>query len=279
MSPVTATAPVAVTDRIAELLASFKLPTLGKELVPRFLAAGKLEELALLLDVLELEAGDRQERRVDRLRRASLLPPGKTLDTLNQARLPLPLMHQVHQLAKGAFLDRATNVLAFGRPGTGKSHVACALGHALVEAGYSVYFTPTYLLVQQLLVAKRALDLPRALRKLDAFDLLILDDIGYVQQAADEVEVLFTLMAERYERRSLLITSNLSFGDWGRIFKDPMTTAAAIDRLVHHSVLLEFPGTSYRADEALAARDKGEQAEATTTTTERPAGGRRRRGR
>lgn len=278
MSPTAGMAQMVDTDRIAELLASFKLPTLGRELVPRFLAAGKLEELSLLLDVLELEATDRQERRVDRLRRASLLPPGKTFDTLNPARLPVPLQHQVHQLAKGAFLDRATNVLAFGRPGTGKSHVACALGHALVEAGYSVYYTPTYLLVQQLLAAKRALDLPRALRKLDAFDLLILDDIGYVQQAADEVEVLFTLMAERYERRSLLITSNLSFGDWGRIFKDPMTTAAAIDRLVHHSVLLEFPGPSYRADEALAARDKVGEGDP-TTTTERPAAGRRRRAR
>lgn len=276
MSRAAATAPVAFTDRLAELLASFNLPTLAKELVPRFLAAGKQEELSLLLDVLELEASDRQQRRVDRLRRASQLPPGKTFDTLDTARLPVPLVHQVQQLAKGAFLDRATNVLAFGRPGTGKSHVACALGHALIIAGYSVYFTPTYLLVQQLLAAKRALDLPRALRKLDAFDLLILDDIGYVQQAADEVEVLFTLMAERYERRSLLITSNLSFGEWGRIFKDPMTTAAAIDRLVHHSVLLEFPGPSFRADEALAARDRGGD-EVEASATERPAGRRRRR--
>ena len=274
------TAPGAVTDRIAELLASFKLPTLAKELVPRFVAEGKAGDLALLLDVLELEAGDRQERRTDRLRLASKLPPGKTLATLKSARLPVPLMHQIHQLARGAFLDRATNVLAFGRPGTGKSHVASAIGHALIEAGYSVYFTPTYQLVQELLAAKRSLDLPRALRKLDAFDLLILDDIGYVQQAADEVEVLFTLMAERYERRSLLITSNLTFGDWGRIFKDPMTTAAAIDRLVHHSVILEFPGPSFRAEVATNAQAGGEQEETGATTTEvttTTARGRRRR--
>jgi DNA replication protein DnaC len=271
-------AQVANTERIVELLARFNLPTLAKELVPRFISAGKLQELSLLLDVLELEDGDRQQRRVDRMRRASQLPPGKTFDTLDPARLPVPLVHQLQQLAKGTFLDRATNVLAFGLPGTGKSHVASALGHALIVAGYSVYFTPTFELVQQLLAAKRDLDLPRALRKLDAFDLLILDDIGYVQQAADEVEVLFTLMAERYERRSMLITSNLSFANWGRIFKDPMTTAAAIDRLVHHSVVLEFPGPSYRADEALANREKDiEQDVSATAASGRRAGRRRRR--
>ena len=131
-------------------------------------------------------------------------------------------------------------MLAFGLPGVGKSHAAAALGHALVELGHSVLFTPTFRLVQELLAAKRDLRLPRALRKLDLFDVLVLDDIGYVQQSPEEVEVLFTLMAERYERRSMLITSNLVFSEWDRIFKNPMTTAAAIDRLVHHSVILEF---------------------------------------
>jgi DNA replication protein DnaC len=121
-----------------------------------------------------------------------------------------------------------------------KTHAAAALGHALVQRGHSVLFSPTFRLVQELLAAKRDLALPRALQRLDAFEVLILDDIGYVQQSADEVEVLFTLMAERYERRSLVITSNLVFGEWDRIFKNPMTTAAAIDRLVHHSTILEF---------------------------------------
>jgi DNA replication protein DnaC len=156
----------------------------------------------------------------------------------------------MRELARGQFLDRAANVLAFGLPGVGKSHVAVAIGHALVEAGRSVLFTPTFQLVQELLAAKRDLALPRALRRLDAFELLILDDIGYVQQSAEEIEVLFTLLAERYERRSLLITSNLVFSEWERIFKNPMTTAAAIDRLVHHSVILEFTGPSFRTDDA-----------------------------
>ena len=102
-------------------------------------------------------------------------------------------------------------------------------------------------------MAKRDLELPRALRKLDAFELIILDDIGYIRQQPDEVEVLFTLMAERYERRSLMITSNLVFSQWDQIFQNPMTTAAAVDRLVHHSSILEFDVPSYRTAEKLRA--------------------------
>jgi DNA replication protein DnaC len=239
-----------MAERIVELFGLFKLPTLASETVKRFEKAGEHAALSVLLEVLELEVGDRRERRVDRLRRASRLPPGKTFDTLDADRLPPPLVGQLRELATAAFLDRTTNVLAFGLPGTGKTHAASALGHALVAAGHSVLFMPAYELVQELLSAKRDLRLSRALRKLDAFELLILDDIGYVQQSAEETEVLFTLMAERYERRSLLVTSNLVFGEWDRIFKNPMTTAAAIDRLVHHSVILEFDVPSFRTESA-----------------------------
>ena len=240
----------AMAERITELLGIYKLPTMSAELVRRFEKAGKQDALPLFLEVLEAEAGDRRERRVERLLRTSKLPPGKTFETLNEARLPRPLSQRLHELASGNFLDRATNVLAFGLPGVGKSHAACALGHALVQQGRSVLFIPTFQLVQDLLAAKRDLVLPRALRRLDVFELLILDDIGYVQQSPDEIEVLFTLMAERYERRSMLITSNLVFSEWERIFKNPMTTAAAIDRLVHHSVILEFDVPSYRTEDA-----------------------------
>jgi DNA replication protein DnaC len=237
-------------ERIGELLKSFKLPTAAAELVPRVLDAGHETTLPLLAEIFELEQQDRWERRVQRLRRAAKLPPGKRFETFDQARLPRPLARTTRELASGAFLEQAINVLCFGLPGTGKTHLACALGHALVESGHSVLFVPTYKLVQDLLAAKRELELPRALRKLDHFELLVLDDIGYVQQNAEEVEVLFTLMAERYERRSMLITSNLIFSQWDRIFKNPMTTAAAIDRLVHHSVILEFDVPSYRTQAA-----------------------------
>jgi len=235
-----------VTTRITDLLKTFKLPTVAEELVTRFHQGGQDDALPHLLEVLELEAQDRRERRTTRLRRASKLPPGKTFDTLEETRFSRTLVRKWRELAKGDFLDRAVNVLAFGLPGVGKSHVACALGHALTEAGHSVLFTPTYALVQHLQAAKRALELPRILRKLDRFELLILDDIGYTRQSAEDAEVLFTLMAERYERRSLMITSNLMFSKWDRIFNNEMTTAAAIDRLVHHSVVLEFDVESYR---------------------------------
>lgn len=237
-------------DRVRALLVDWKLPVVAAELVSRLLAAGHDEAVALLSEVLEMEAEARRERRTDRLRRASKLPAGKTFDTLDSSRVPRPALVRIQELARGDFVDRADNVLLFGLPGVGKSHLACALGHALIDTGRSVLFTPTYQLVQQLLSARRDLCLPKALRALDAFDAVILDDLGYVQQTAEEAEVLFTLMAERYERRSLVITSNLVFSQWDRIFKSPMTTAAAIDRLVHHSVILEIDRKSVRAEDA-----------------------------
>lgn len=248
-----------VGERITALLTDFKLTTTAAELVPRLLAGGEESALALVCEVLELEAGGRAERRVERLKRASKLPIGKTFDSLQRTRVPKTVLRRVDELARGDFLSRAENVLIFGKPGVGKSHLACALGHALVEQGHSVLFAPTYQLVQQLLAARRDLVLPKALRQLDAFDLVILDDIGYVQQSADEAEVLFTLMAERYERRSLLITSNLVFSEWGRIFKSPMTTAAAIDRLVHHSSILEINRRSIRQEDAEQQSRRGKE--------------------
>jgi DNA replication protein DnaC len=234
-------------EQIVELLRKFKLPTVAAELIPRMIDAGYPEALEVVHEVLEMERQDRWERRVGRLRYRSKLPPGKTFETLDRKRIPRPLAAKLKDLARGEFANQAVNVLAFGLPGTGKSHAAAALGHALVESGHSVLWVPTFKLVQDLLVAKRDLDLPRALRKLDAFEAIILDDIGYVQQAPEEVEVLFTLLAERYERRSVIITSNLVFSQWDQVFKNPMTTAAAIDRLVHHCVILEFDVPSFRS--------------------------------
>lgn len=233
-------------DRISQLCAEFRLPTVGSEAVPRFRDAGQSAALETLVDVLELEAEDRKQRRIARLHRASKLPPGKTWNTFEQNRLPVPLQQKLHDLAQGDFLDQGVNLLAFGLPGTGKTHALCAIGHRLVEGGRSVLFTPAYRLVQDLLAAKRDLQLPRALRQLDHFDFLLIDDLGYLPQGAEESAVLFTLLAERYERRSLGVTSNLVFSQWDQIFQNPMATAAAIDRIVHHSVILEFDVPSYR---------------------------------
>lgn len=233
---------------IATLLRNFRLPTAAAEMEKRLIEAGLDDALDIVREVLEAERDDRWQRRVHRLLYASGLPRDKTFDTWERNALPLPLSRTLEELATGAFVDRATNILAFGLPGRGKTHALCAVGHELIRRGRSVRFVPTFRLVQELLVAKRELELPRALKKLDKFDLLILDDIGYVKHDADEIEVLFTLLAERYERRSVAITSNLTFGDWDQIFHNPMTAAAAIDRLVHHSVILEFVELeSYRA--------------------------------
>jgi DNA replication protein DnaC len=152
-------------------------------------------------------------------------------------------------------------VLAFGLPGRGKTHLLAAIGHELVRRGVSVLFVAAFALVQRLLAARRALALEKLLRELDSFDVIILDDIGYIQQDREEMEVLFTFLAERYERRSVMISSNLVFSQWDRIFKDPMTTAAAIDRLVHHAVILELTGGSIRnevAKERAAGSDSSE---------------------
>jgi DNA replication protein DnaC len=210
-----------------------------------------------LLQLAELEVKERHERKILRLLKASHLPAEKTLSTLKRERLPAPVRRQLPHLCEGGFIERAENLLAFGLPGRGKTHLMCALGHELVDRGYKVFFTPAYRLVQRLLLAKRELTLPLEMRRLDRFDAIILDDIGYVQQSREEMEVLFTLLAERYERRSLLITSNLVFSQWDKIFKDPMTTAAAIDRLVHHATILELTGLSYRAEEAEQRHSRG----------------------
>lgn len=147
-------------------------------------------------------------------------------------------------------MERHENVLVFGPPGSGKTHLLCALGQELARTGRRVLFAQCGLLVQELLAAKRDLKLSRVLKRLAAHEVLILDDLGYVQQSREEMEVLFVLLAERYERGSVLLTSNLPFSGWESIFKDPMTTAAAIDRLVHHSVIVELNIPSYRAEQA-----------------------------
>jgi DNA replication protein DnaC len=216
-----------------------------------------LEEFAR--EFLEREIDGRRRRRIERLLQDARLPPGKTLASFDTKRLPLRIRRMLPELCSGAFVDRADNLLVFGLPGRGKTHFAAAVGSELAQQGYTVLFTPTFKLVDRLLRAKRDLALETELRRLDRFQVLILDDIGYVQQTREEMEVLFTLLAERYERRTVVVTSNLVFSEWDRIFKDPMTTAAAIDRIVHHSIIVEFGKEmgSLRAEEA-AKRNRGD---------------------
>jgi DNA replication protein DnaC len=207
-----------------------------------------------LLALSELELDEREQRKVRRLLNQSKLPREKSLASFDRSRLSKSTQRQLAALLEGEFVDRRENVLAFGNPGSGKTHLLCGLGSELVMKGRAVCFVPCVLLVQRLLKAKSELWLAKELKRLDKFEALIIDDIGYVQHSREEMEVLFTLLAHRYEHRSVMLTSNLVFSKWEKIFKDPMTTAAAIDRLVHHSVILEMNGPSYRMESAKTKR-------------------------
>jgi DNA replication protein DnaC len=211
-----------------------------------------------LLDLAERECESRRASRVERLLRDSRLFMEKSLSTLDLKRLPPKAAQQVRSLLEGDFVGRHENVLIFGNPGSGKTHVACAIGQELIRSGRKVMFATCGLMVQDLLAAKRDLKLRGFLKKISRYEVLILDDMGYVQYSRDEMEVLFGLLAERYERGSVMLTSNLPFSGWETIFKDPMTTAAAIDRLVHHSVILELNVPSYRAEQAKKSRQNAQ---------------------
>jgi len=239
-----------VAPRLTEHLKDLHLPTI-RECFSQEADRARRESLsheAYLLELVERESEDRRQRRIERFLRESKLPLEKNMETFEMERLPAKARSQVSVLLEGSFLDRCDNVLAFGNVGSGKTHLLCAIASELVHQERRVLFTTCSILVQDLLIAKRELKLKNKLKSLDRFDAIQIDDIGYVQHDREEMEVLFSLLAHRYERRSVMITSNLPFSGWEVIFKDPMTTAAAIDRLVHHAVILELNIPSYRLE-------------------------------
>ncbi len=236
-----------------ELLIELKLSTFasGLEAMEKKAERGNWSYDKFLKELSFSELDHRKEMKTARLLKQSKIPPQYTFETLDQKLLSAKVRKSFGSLLKGEFVVDASNVLAFGLPGRGKSHLLGALGRELIlKYNTSVYFTPTFKIVEKLLIAKKEYELENALKKLDKFDVIILDDIGYVQQSRDEMEVLFTLLADRYKRKSLMISSNLVFSKWDKIFKDPMTTMAAVDRLIHHSTILEFNWDSIRAMEA-----------------------------
>jgi DNA replication protein DnaC len=245
-------------------LRDLRLPTMrtSYEALARRADQETLSYERYLLELTERECQDRSSRRIDRHLRDSRLPLEKDLEAFDLKRLPVKVARQVRTLLDGTFVDRRENLLAFGAPGSGKTHLLCALGQELIRSGRKVLFCKCGLLVQELLIAKRDLKLSRVLKRLATYEALLIDDLGYVQQNREEMEVLFTLLAERYERGSVLLTSNLPFSQWEQVFKDPLTTAAAIDRLVHHCVILELNLPSYRLEQAKKTKEKEQEAAA-----------------
>jgi DNA replication protein DnaC len=248
------------TDQLETLLRSFYLSSFVRNYKDFAEKAERqrLGHIAYLHELAHTESTERQSRRTERLINQAKLPRGKTLDNFKLSKQPSLSPGRVKELAEGHFLDQCENILIFGIPGAGKSHLATALGREWCLRGRRVLFTTAAMLVQELLVAKRDLRLNQLIKKLDRYEPLIIDDFSYIPYNRDETDVLFILLAERYETRSVVITCNLIFSQWEIIFKDPMTTRAAVDRLVHHATILELKD-SYRQDEA--KRRKKEQEE------------------
>jgi DNA replication protein DnaC len=215
------------------------------------------EPAQFLAELCELETNHRYENRLKRLLKESQLPIGKQLSEYDFSEISGVTAQQLQQkINRREWLTQGHNLMLFGASGLGKTHIAAAIGHALIAQSVRVKFTNSTALVQQLQKAREALSLDEALKKLDKYELLILDDIGYVKKSDSESQVLFELIAHRYERNSLLITTNQAFSEWDSIFGDNMMTVAAIDRLVHHADIYKIEGESYRKKQAMKLNHK-----------------------
>lgn len=255
-------------EQLDGMLQNFHLPSFKKHYLAyaRKSELEKLDHVSYLFELSKTEHEDRYNRRTERLIRQAKIPSGKRIDNFDLHHVPSLSPSRINELASGKCLDLCENVLIFGNPGTGKTHLASSLAREWCLRGRHTHFTTAAALVQNLLKAKKDLKFNQLLKKLDKFEALVIDDLSYIPQEREETDVLFLLLAERYERRSVVITSNLPFSKWDTIFKDPITAMAAVDRLVHHSTILELNGESYRATAASkkrAAEKKGKENEDT----------------
>src|SRR5271165_5478838 len=244
--------------RLTLMLNDLRLPAIKQDW-PNFAERANKESwpaARFLATLAEHEIAERDRRRLARHLAEAQLLPGKTLDSFDF----VPMISKAHVMAICAgdsWIDKGANLILIGGPGGGKTHLASAIGLALVEKGWRVLFARTSDLVQRLQVARRELALEAAINRLDRFDLLILDDLAYVTKDQAETSVLFELISARYERRSLLVTANQPFGEWGKVFPDPAMTLAAVDRLVHHSTIFELNVESYRRRTTMERKQQG----------------------
>lgn len=241
------------------LLKELKLASFSKHWEP--IAQKALDEQWLpqtyLAELCEQEAAERHHKRLRRFMLEAQLPPGKQLSQFDFTVVKGIQKNQITALVQQKqWVKQAENILIFGASGLGKTHLACGIGYALIEQGIRVKFTTATALVQSLQQAKGELNLSDLLKRLEKYAVLIVDDIGYVKKSSQETQVLFELIAHRYETGSLIITSNQPFSAWDQIFEDNMMTVAAIDRLVHHATILEIDGESYRKKASIKRREK-----------------------
>ena len=257
-------------SRLTLLLNELRLPAI-KQLWQQFAERSDKEgwpAARFLMALAEHEVAERDRRRIERHLGEAKLPTDKILDNFDFAAVPMISKAQVSALCAGdGWLDKGANLLLFGPPGGGKSHLAAAIGLSLIEKGWRVLFTRTSDLVQRLQIARREFGLEAAIQRLDRYHLLILDDLVYVTKDQAETSVLFELISTRYERRSVLITANQPFGEWGKVFQDPAMTLAAVDRLVHHATIFEMNVESFRRRTALARKKPGPGRPAQHATT------------
>lgn len=247
--------------RLTLILNDLRLPAI-KQSWPAFAKRADKEgwpAARFLAALAEHEIAERDRRRIERHLLEARLPPGKTLDGFEFEAVPMISKAHVMALCAGdGWINNGANLILLGGPGGGKTHLASAIGLALIENGWRVLFARTSDLVQKLQIARRELALEAAINRLDRFHLLILDDLAYVSKDQAETSVLFELISARYEHRSTLITANRPFGEWGQVFPDPAMTLAAVDRLVHHATIFEINVDSYRRRAALERKHNGQ---------------------
>lgn len=247
-----------MTDRnllLEEHLKALRLPSFAKsyQQVEKQCTHANRSYTEFLAILAEEEVAKRTESAIKRRINAAKFPRLKTLDTFDFAAQPAIKKPQILQLAQCQFIAEGSNVIFIGPCGTGKTHLSIAVGHAAAVKGYRVYFATAAGLINSLVEANHEYRFAKKMKQLSRFDLIICDELGYIPFDRQGTDFLFQLVAARYEMGSMIITTNIPFGEWTNVFHDSATAAAVIDRLVHHSTIVQIQGDSYRLQQKVAS--------------------------